>query len=250
MKNKYNKNIFVGSLIYFSMFSIIGIGFSSFIISDNNLNSEVRDIDVKIGNVNGTYSKYVYIDQANKPNSGYRPLLYKISNNNFNGFINHNNNSNNDINNVGTNDGELLFYINFNLNELKEFNELNVNKSLTFKYKLKLISNDLYVNNVGLFKFSNSKLYQYNNGLLTYKDEDLLSSNIVNNDNYIIDTNTNSVEYSISLANILVKEIDTLETYLVINISPISSNRLSNIYKFLVTNNGSFEFYMDLDKYE
>lgn len=245
-----NKSIFIGSLIYFSMFSIIGIGFSSFIIAENNISSEIRDIDIKIGEVNGIYSKYVYVDKDNKPNNGYKPLLYRINNNSFNGFINHNINSTNDNNNVASNEGELLFYINFNLKKLKEFNELNVNNSLTFKYKLKLVSDNDNTNNVGLFNFNNSNLYQYNNELITYNNEDLLSSNLVNNNNYTIDVNTNSVDCSLQLANILTKEKDILETYLVINISPINSNRFSNIYDYLVTNNGRFEFYMDIDKYE
>jgi len=68
------------------MISLIGVGFSSWAI--NNTNSDyIKDIDINIGNVTGIYSEYLYIDKDNKPNNGYKPLLYKISDNSFKGFI-------------------------------------------------------------------------------------------------------------------------------------------------------------------
>ncbi len=245
-KNKYRKNILIGGLIYLIMISLIGVGFSSWAI--NNTNSDyIKDIDINIGNVTGIYSEYLYIDKDNKPNNGYKPLLYKISDNSFKGFINHNNSSSNDIST--NNEGELLFYINFNLKKLKEFDELNVNNSLTFKYQLKLLSDNKNSNNISLFTFTNSKLYEYKDNLLDYSDSNLLS-NEINNVTYDINTNTNSVEYSLSLANLLAKDIDILETYLIIKLKPINDKRLTNIYDYLVTNNGYLEFYMDIDKYE
>jgi len=50
MKNKYkyNKNILIGGLIYFSLFSLIGVGFSSWAIISNdktNINIEVGKVD-------------------------------------------------------------------------------------------------------------------------------------------------------------------------------------------------------------
>lgn len=55
-----NKSIFIGSLIYFSMFSIIGIGFSSW-VSVNNYNSN-SDVNVNVGEVkeNLTINEGIY----------------------------------------------------------------------------------------------------------------------------------------------------------------------------------------------
>ncbi len=49
MKNKYkyNKNILIGGLIYFSLFSLIGVGFSSWAIISN----DITNINVEVGKV-------------------------------------------------------------------------------------------------------------------------------------------------------------------------------------------------------
>ncbi len=77
------KNIFIGSLIYFSMFSIIGIGFSSWVSVNNN--SSNSDVNVNVGEVkeNLTINEGIYYIFK----SEYAFDYFKINKNNTDEYV-------------------------------------------------------------------------------------------------------------------------------------------------------------------
>mgnify|MGYP007112664918 FL=1 len=228
MKKHFNSRlhhyVFILTLV---VFSLIGVGFSSYLIEGNN-NSGKGDVNINVGEVNGLYSDAISVDTS-KANNGIEPLYYTDK-----GFISKDSSSKNEPN--GSSKGYFNIYFIFDIklcrNYFKDYNSLFIEFNLSTSDQ-----NKMPISNFNLTNLSISS----NDDFFTYQDKIVKSNEITTKQNYI--------KAIIRLDNALRNFSDIFNGLTYIEIAPINSNRYSNIYNFLKDEDSSFNLSIGLGGY-